>query len=129
VNSALVLIDCSGSSEWVSDAIRATAAETQEDIVDMEQDEAVTRRAALDLLNSKRNDACPERVARIEEERGFQVLAQSKKKGAAAAQEEAEGRALQEAIRRLLRGLPATLFKDRDEFENVLDGWVLGPLQ
>ena len=129
VNSALVLIDCSGSSEWVSDAIRATAAETQEDIVDMEQDEAVTRRAALDLLNSKRNDACPERVARIEEERGFQVLAQSKKKGAAAAQEEAEGRALQEAIRLLLRGLPATLFKDRDEFENVLDGWVLGPLQ
>ena len=28
---------------------------------------------------------------------------------------------LQDSIRRLLRGLPATLFKDRDEFEGVLD--------
>jgi hypothetical protein len=56
VNSALVLIDCSGRSEWVANAIRATASDTQEDIVDTEQDEAITRRA-LDLLNSKRNDA------------------------------------------------------------------------
>ncbi len=54
----------------------------------------------------------PERIARIEEKKG-QALAQSKKKGAAGAQEEAEGRALQDAIRRLLSGLPATLFKDR----------------
>jgi type I restriction enzyme M protein len=65
--------------------------------------------------------ASPERLARIEEEKGFQGLAQSKKKGAAGAQEEAEGRALQDSIRRLLRGLPTTLCKDRDEFENVLD--------
>ena len=47
--------------------------------------------------------ASPERIARLEEEKGFQGLAQSKKKGAAGAQEEAEGRALQDAIRRLLR--------------------------
>jgi type I restriction enzyme M protein len=66
--------------------------------------------------------ASPERLARIEEEKGFQALAQSKKKGAAGAQEQDEGRALQDSIRRLLRGLPATLCKDRDEFENVLDG-------
>ena len=45
----------------------------------------------------------------------------SKKKGAAAAKEEAEGRAEQEAIRKLVRSLPATLFKDRDAFERVLD--------
>jgi type I restriction enzyme M protein len=64
----------------------------------------------------------PERVARIEEEKGFQGLAQSKKRGAAGAQEEAEGRALQDSIRRVLSGMPTTLFKDRDELEKVLDG-------
>src|SRR5207302_8001277 len=61
--------------------------------------------------------ASPERLARLEEERGFQALAQSKKKGAAKAKEEAEGRKQQEAIRKLLRTLPGTLFKDRSEFE------------
>ncbi len=65
--------------------------------------------------------ASPERIARLEEERGFQALAQSKKKGAAAAKEQAEGRAEQEAIRKLVRSLPDTLFKDRDAFERVLD--------
>jgi len=65
--------------------------------------------------------ASPERIARIEEERGFQALAQSKKKGAAGAKEQAEGRAEQEAIRKLVGALPATLSKDRDAFEHVLD--------
>ena len=65
--------------------------------------------------------AAPERIARLDEEKGFKNLAQSKKKGAAGAKEEAEGRAQQEAVRRFLRTLPGTLFKDRDEFESVLD--------
>jgi type I restriction enzyme M protein len=65
--------------------------------------------------------ATPERIALLEEEKGFQSLAQSKKKGAAAAKEQAEGRASQEAIRALVRGLPATAFRDRDEFERALD--------
>ncbi len=65
--------------------------------------------------------ANPDRIARLEEEKGFQALAQSKKKGAAGAKEQAEGRALQEAIRTLVGGLPGTLFKDRDEFERLLD--------
>jgi hypothetical protein len=56
VDASLVLIDCSGRSEWVSDAIRATVSDTEADILDTEQDEAMTRRA-LELLNSKRNDA------------------------------------------------------------------------
>jgi hypothetical protein len=56
VNRALVLNDCSGRSEWVGNAIRATASDTQDDIEDTEQDEALTRRA-LDLLGSKQNDA------------------------------------------------------------------------
>jgi type I restriction enzyme M protein len=65
--------------------------------------------------------ATPERIARLEEERAFQALAQSKKKGAAGAKEQAEGRALQESIRGLLRALPSTIFKEREEFERVLD--------
>jgi len=64
----------------------------------------------------------PERNARLEDERAFQALGRSKKKGAAGAKEEAEGRTLQEGLRRLVRELPSTLFKDRDELERVLDG-------
>lgn len=44
-----------------------------------------------------------------------------KKKGAAGAKEQADGRAQQEAIRKLVRTLPETLFKDREEFEGVLE--------
>jgi type I restriction enzyme M protein len=65
--------------------------------------------------------ATPERIAQLEEEKGFQALAQSKKKGSAGAKEQAENRVLQEAIRKLVRGLPDTLVKDRDEFERLLD--------
>jgi type I restriction enzyme M protein len=65
--------------------------------------------------------AGPDRIARIEDERGFQALAQSKKNGAAGAKEQAEGRAQQEAIRKLVRPLPDTLFKDRGKFEHVLE--------
>jgi type I restriction enzyme M protein len=65
--------------------------------------------------------ASPERIQRLDEERGFQALAQSKKKGAAGAKEQAEGRALQESIRKVLASLPDTLFKDRDEFERMLE--------
>jgi type I restriction enzyme M protein len=43
--------------------------------------------------------ATPERIERLEGERAFVGLAQSKKKGAAGAKEQAEGRALQESIR------------------------------
>jgi type I restriction enzyme M protein len=61
------------------------------------------------------------RAARLEEERGFLALAQSKKKGAAGAKEQAEGRAQQEAIRKLIRALPDKLFKDRADFERALE--------
>jgi len=66
-------------------------------------------------------EASPERIARLEEERGFKALAESKKKGAAGAKERAEGEAEQESIRKLLRSLPDEIFKDRAEFETVLD--------
>jgi len=63
--------------------------------------------------------ASPERIARLEEERGFQALAQSKRKGAAGAKEQADGRAEQEQIRQLVHVLPRAPFKDREEFEKV----------
>jgi type I restriction enzyme M protein len=66
-------------------------------------------------------DASTERIARLEQERGFKALAESKKKGAAGANERAEGQAEQERIQKLLRSLPNTVFKDRAEFEKVLD--------
>lgn len=65
--------------------------------------------------------ASPERLARLEEERGFVALAQSKKKGAAGAKEQAEGRAVQDEIRAALSTLPDTLVTDRAEFERLLD--------
>jgi type I restriction enzyme M protein len=65
--------------------------------------------------------ASPERIRRLEEERGFLALAQSKKKGAAGAKEQAAGRAQQDAIRELLQKLPATPYKDRGEFVAALE--------
>jgi len=65
--------------------------------------------------------ASSERIARLEDERGFQALAQSKKKGAAGAKEQEEGRKKQTAIRKLLRMLPTKLFDDRKEFEKALE--------
>jgi type I restriction enzyme M protein len=65
--------------------------------------------------------ATPERIARLEEEKGFLALTQSRKRGAARATEEAEGRAMQETVRTFVRGFPGIMFKDRDDFEHMLD--------
>jgi hypothetical protein len=56
VNVALVHLDANGQSERVVDAIRATAADTEEELADIAEDEALTRRA-LDLAGTKRSDA------------------------------------------------------------------------
>ena len=58
----------------------------------------------------------PERIALLKEQRGFQNLAKSRKRGDAGAREEAEGRARQGAILALLEGMPDTLHKDRTSF-------------
>ncbi len=68
--------------------------------------------------------AAPERIARLEEESAFKALAQSKKKGAAAAKEQEAGRAVQASIRSVLAGMPGTLVKGRDEFETILDAAI-----
>jgi hypothetical protein len=56
VKAALVHLDATGEIERVIDAIRATAADTEHDMADMEEDERMTHRA-LELLNSGRDDA------------------------------------------------------------------------
>jgi type I restriction enzyme M protein len=65
--------------------------------------------------------ASAERRARLEDEKGFQGLAASRKKGAAGAKEQAEGREAQDAIRRMLATLPGDVFKSRHEFEQKLE--------
>ena len=55
-------------------------------------------------------------IARLEELKGFQNLAKSKKRGEASAREQAEGRTRQKAILHLLGQLPDTLHKDRAAF-------------
>ena len=60
--------------------------------------------------------ASAERIERLSEQTGFQNLAKSKKRGEAGAKEEAEGQALQQAIRTMLKMMPDTLYKDREAF-------------
>jgi len=61
------MADIDERDERVVDAIRATAADTQEDMADMAADEAMTRRA-LELLGSKRNDAYEAGLAALRED-------------------------------------------------------------
>ena len=65
--------------------------------------------------------ASQDRIARLEEERGFQSLAKSKKRGYAADQEEEQGLRLQKKLRNLLYELPETTVLDRKVFEAMLD--------
>ena len=65
--------------------------------------------------------ASPERIACINEERAFQVLAKSRKRGQAATNEIAQGRRFQEEIIDLLENLPDTKMHDRADSEEKLD--------
>ena len=61
--------------------------------------------------------ASPERLAHLQDESGWQGLVKSKKKGAAAEAEIAQGQALQEATLTALSSLkPDRLYLSRDEF-------------
>ena len=64
--------------------------------------------------------ASEKRVARLQEQRGFQNLAKSKKRGEAGAREEAVGRERQQAIRDLLERMSDKLHKDREAFVAVV---------
>lgn len=65
--------------------------------------------------------ASPERIALLKDESAFQKLVTSKKKGEKKTQEIEEGKKLQEQVLDALSTLPSTLYKNRDEFTNVLD--------
>ena len=66
-------------------------------------------------------EASDERIARLDEQRAFAALGQSKKKDAGVRRtEEAAGRAIRETIRMLLRGLPKRVTTDRSAFEELL---------
>jgi hypothetical protein len=67
VKLALVHLDTTGQSEHIVDAIRATAADTEDDMAEIEADEAMTRRA-LELIGSKRNDAYEAALAELRED-------------------------------------------------------------
>ena len=68
--------------------------------------------------------AIPERIDLLKQERAFQALAKSRKRGQAADEEEAQGRRFQEALVNLLGGLPDSRVRDRADFEGLLDGAV-----
>jgi hypothetical protein len=67
VDVALAHLDAEDQSECVSAAVRATAADTDEDMADVAADETVTRRA-LKLLASERNDAYEVALAALRED-------------------------------------------------------------
>jgi acyl-CoA synthetase (NDP forming) len=67
VKVALVHLDATDQLERVVDAIRATAADTEDDIREMQEEEAMTRQA-LDLLGSRRNDAYETALAALRED-------------------------------------------------------------
>lgn len=68
--------------------------------------------------------ASAERAARVKEERPFQNLAKSRKRGQAAVEEETKGRRLQEELLDLLDNLPDTKMRARNDFKEMLDGAV-----
>jgi type I restriction enzyme M protein len=61
------------------------------------------------------------RIARLEGQKAFANLAKSKKKGAPGATEEEAGRKLQADIKKMLVGMPDTLFKSRHAFLTTLE--------
>lgn len=64
---ALAHLDSSGQSEGVIRATRATSADTEADLLDLHQDEAMTSRA-LGLLGTRRNDAYEAALAALRED-------------------------------------------------------------
>ncbi len=68
--------------------------------------------------------ASSERVACLADETAFKNLARSKKRGEAGEREIAEGKTLQQGIRVLLRTLPDPMYKNQEEFTNVLGSAV-----
>lgn len=109
-----------------------TAAEAGEHCRVFDTTEFGYRKITLERPLRLNFQAGAERLARLEQETGFQNLALSKKKDAKArATEEAEGRKLQAAILKALRTVPDALCKDRAKFlapvrKAILSAWASG---
>ena len=67
MKAALVHLDATDQSERVVNAIRATADKTAEDICEMEEDEAMTRRA-LELLSSPGKNVYEKALAALQDD-------------------------------------------------------------
>jgi hypothetical protein len=67
VKVALVHLDATDQTERVVDAIRASGDETQQEIRELEDDEAMTRQA-LQLLGSRRNDRYEAALAAVRDD-------------------------------------------------------------
>lgn len=65
--AALVHLGLTDQTACVADAIRAKVADTTHDLLDLEDDEAMTRRA-LDLLSTRRTDAYEAALAALRED-------------------------------------------------------------
>lgn len=111
VKLALVHLDTSGQSERVVDAIRATVADTQQEMTDMAADEAMTR-DALELLGSNRNDAYEAALAALREDTQTwwaDTLAADSDEGKEPATADVEG------LRRFLEGEVLPWFENRQK--------------
>ncbi len=81
------------------------------------------RRVAVERPLQLNFQASPERIARLDAERAFQNLAKSKKQDPKIkAEAESAGRAEQARVKAILADMPATLFKNRDDFYAALAG-------
>jgi hypothetical protein len=67
LKAALVHLDLTDQSERAIDAIQATVQDTEADIADVQEDEAMTRRV-LDLLGSRRNNVYEAALAALRED-------------------------------------------------------------
>jgi hypothetical protein len=114
---ALVHIDATDGSEDVAEAIRATEADTEEDVRDMQEDEAMTRQA-LDVLNSRRNDPYEAATAALREDTQ-QWWADTLARDSADQEDEEPFTADAEGLRRFLEDEVLPWFEDcKKEFDN-----------
>jgi hypothetical protein len=112
VKAALAHLDTDDQPECVSDAVRATAADTDEDMADLAADETMTRRA-LELLASRRNDAYEAALAALREDSRAWWADQLARDPDELEKDEQPATADLEGLRRFLEGEVLAWFENR----------------
>jgi hypothetical protein len=112
VKAALAHLDAGDQFERVVDAIRATAADTEEDLVAMQEDETMTHRA-LALLGSSRNDAYEAALAALREDTQDWWADMLARNPDELEEDEAAATADPEGLRRFLQGEVMPWFENR----------------